>query len=85
MTLVVDASAVVAALVDDTAVGRWAEALPTADELAAPHRLPFELGISLRRASLRGEVGDEWPGDGVVGGTASSTTRPLSSESSDTP
>lgn len=59
MTLVVDASAVVAALVDDTAVGRWAEALLSADGLAAPHLMPFEVGNILRRASLRGEVGDD--------------------------
>ena len=43
MTLVVDASVVVAALVDGGDVGRWAEHVLTSDDLAAPHHMPVEV------------------------------------------
>lgn len=56
MTLVVDASVVVAALVDDGATGRWAEGVLLSDDLAAPHLMPVEAANILRRASLHGEV-----------------------------
>jgi predicted nucleic acid-binding protein len=52
MTLVVDASAVVAALVDSGADGRWAEVIMVQDILAAPHLLPVEATNILRRAVL---------------------------------
>lgn len=56
MTLVVDASVVVAALVDDSAIGRWAEAALGTEELAAPHLMPIEAANILRRAALSGRL-----------------------------
>lgn len=50
MTIVVDASVVVAALVDNGPVGRWAEAVLATDALAAPHLMPVEAANILRRA-----------------------------------
>lgn len=58
MTVVIDASAVVAALVDTGPDGRWAEALLTSD-LAAPHLLPVEVANVLRRAASAGEITDD--------------------------
>jgi predicted nucleic acid-binding protein len=58
MTIVIDASAVVAALVDSGPEGRWAEALLTSD-LAAPHLLPVEVANVLRRAATAGEITDD--------------------------
>lgn len=56
MTVVVDASAVVAALVDGGEAGRWAEDVLLSDSLAAPHLMPAEVANILRRAALAGEV-----------------------------
>jgi predicted nucleic acid-binding protein len=57
MTLVVDASVVVAALVDGGDLGRWAEdVLLSGRPLAAPHLLPVEAANVLRRAVQAGEV-----------------------------
>ncbi|MEW6155631.1 MAG: type II toxin-antitoxin system VapC family toxin [Actinomycetota bacterium] len=56
MTLVVDASLVVAALVDSGADGRWAESMLGSDALVAPHLLPVEVANVLRRAVAAGEV-----------------------------
>ncbi len=56
MTLVIDASSVVAALVDNGPAGRWAETLLIENALAAPHLLPVEVASVLRRASLAGEL-----------------------------
>lgn len=57
MTLVVDASVVVAALVDSGEAGRWAEEVLLSDHLVAPHLLPVEVGNVLRRAVRTGEIG----------------------------
>ena len=51
MTLVVDATTVVAALVDGGRDGEWATKL-----LAAPHLLPAEVANILRRAARAGDV-----------------------------
>lgn len=59
MTVVVDASVVVAALVDTGPDGRWAEDVLTADDLAAPHLLPVEAGNILRRLALHGEISED--------------------------
>jgi predicted nucleic acid-binding protein len=59
VTLVVDASVVVAALVDTSADGRWAEEILLSDHLAAPHLLPVEVGNILRRLALHGEVSED--------------------------
>ncbi|MGY6501244.1 MAG: type II toxin-antitoxin system VapC family toxin [Acidimicrobiales bacterium] len=55
MTVVIDASAVVAALVDSGPDGQWAETLLTS-RLAAPHLLPVEVANVLRRAVQAGEL-----------------------------
>lgn len=53
MTVVVDASTVVAALVDDGDDGAWAERMLLRDpHVAAPHLLPVEVTNVLRRAAL---------------------------------
>lgn len=59
MTLVVDASMVVAALVDSGTDGRWAEALLTGDSLAAPHLMPAEAANILRRSAAGGVISAE--------------------------
>lgn len=58
MTVVIDASAVVAALVDSGPDGRWAETLLVSD-LAAPHLLPVEVANVLRRAVNDSEISDD--------------------------
>ncbi|MDQ4069122.1 MAG: hypothetical protein M3203_06590 [Actinomycetota bacterium] len=59
--VVVDASCVVAALVDDGAAGRWAETLIADDDLAAPHLMPVEVANVLRRTVLRSSARAVWP------------------------
>jgi predicted nucleic acid-binding protein len=56
VTLVVDASTLVAALVDGGAEGAWADALLTSDQLAAPHLILAEAANILRRAVLAGDL-----------------------------
>ena len=56
MTLVVDASCVVAALADDGPDGRWAEAQLADNALAAPHLMLVEAADILRRAVLAGDL-----------------------------
>lgn len=56
MTLVVDATVVVAALVDAGPDGQWAESVLVSDVLAAPHLMPVETANILRRAALAGNV-----------------------------
>jgi predicted nucleic acid-binding protein len=57
--LVIDASMVIAALVDSGANGRWAEALLTSDSLAAPHLMPAEAANILRRSAAAGVISAE--------------------------
>ena len=59
MTLVVDASMVVAALADSGTDGRWAEVLLASDSLAAPHLLTAEASNILRRSALAGVLSPE--------------------------
>jgi len=59
MTLVVDASVVVAALVDQGGVGAWAEGVLASDYLAAPHLMPVEVANILRRAAGTGELSSD--------------------------
>lgn len=54
-----DASVVVAALVDGGETGRWAEEILLSDHLAAPHIMPVEVANILRRAVLAGELAPE--------------------------
>ena len=59
MTLVVDASMVVAGLIDTGTDGTWAEALLRSDSLAAPHLMPAEAADILRRAQLAGDISSD--------------------------
>jgi predicted nucleic acid-binding protein len=56
MTVVVDASVVVAGLVSADATGRWAESVLAGEPLAAPHLMPVEAASILHRAELAGEI-----------------------------
>ena len=56
MTLVVDASLVVSALVDAGNTGIWAESLLASGPLGAPHLMPVEVTNILRRAAAKGEI-----------------------------
>jgi predicted nucleic acid-binding protein len=56
VSLVVDASMVVAGLVDVGAAGTWAESLLATEALAAPHLMPVEATNILRRATLVGDI-----------------------------
>jgi predicted nucleic acid-binding protein len=56
VTLVIDGSVVVAALVDSGRDGGWAAAVIGSDELVAPHLMPFEAANILRRAALAGDI-----------------------------
>lgn len=56
MTVVVDSSAVVAALVDSGPDGRWAERILSTGDLAAPHLMPVETANILRRAGRAGQI-----------------------------
>ena len=56
MTVVVDSSAVVAALVDGGSDGQWAGAELAREGLAAPHLMPVEVANILRRAVLAGDL-----------------------------
>ncbi len=57
MTIVVDSSAVVAALVDDGPDGDWARAGLRGESLASPAHLHVEVSNVLRRAVLAGRLG----------------------------
>lgn len=59
MTVVVDASLVVSALVDSGAEGTWAEKWLVNEPLAAPHLMPVEVANILRRAAAAGRISDD--------------------------
>ena len=56
MTAVVDASVLVAALVDSGRIGTWAESVVAADSLAGPELVLAETGNILRRLERAGEI-----------------------------
>lgn len=56
MTLVIDASLVVSALVDAGDTGKWAESLLVSGALSAPHLMPVEATSILRRSAASGEI-----------------------------
>jgi predicted nucleic acid-binding protein len=56
VTLVIDASLVVSALVDTSSTGNWAESVLLAGPLNAPHLMPVEVTNILRRAVARSEI-----------------------------
>lgn len=53
---VVDASAIVAALLDDGPDGRWVEGRLVEADLVAPHLMPFEVADIVRRTAARGAI-----------------------------
>jgi predicted nucleic acid-binding protein len=59
VTLVVDASIVVAALVDSGPTGSWADELLVTDVLAAPHLMPVEVASALRRMAITGGISQD--------------------------
>jgi len=59
VTIVADASVVVAALVDSGPDGTWADELLHSDHLGAPHLMPAEVANLLRRAVLAGKISDD--------------------------
>lgn len=59
MTTVIDASLVVAALVDDGGDGAWAETVLAEGGLVAPHLMPVEATNILRRSALAGEISQD--------------------------
>jgi predicted nucleic acid-binding protein len=62
VTVVVDASAVVAALVDNGSDGQWAGSELVRESLAAPHLMPVEAANILRRAVRAGDVSSDSAG-----------------------
>lgn len=56
MTVVVDSSVVVAALLDQGPLGVWAEGRLISGPLAAPHLMPVEVANILRRSALAGDI-----------------------------
>ena len=56
MTVVIDASIVVAGLASADATGQWAESVLAGEPLAAPHLMPVEAASILHRAELAGEI-----------------------------
>lgn len=59
MTVVVDASVVVSALVDNSREGQWADDVMLSGPLASPHLLPVETANALRRAAHAGVISDD--------------------------
>ena len=59
MTIVVDASVVVSALVDSEWEGRWAEDILASEPLASPHLLLVETSNILRRSLLARHISEE--------------------------
>jgi predicted nucleic acid-binding protein len=56
VTLVIDASLVVSALIDAGETGRWAESQLVTGQLSAPHLMPVEVANILRRSAAKGEI-----------------------------
>lgn len=59
MSLVVDASVIVAALIDDGDDGQWSAAVLQGQALMAPHHMPIEAANILRRATLAGDISSD--------------------------
>ena len=55
---VLDASAVVALLLDDGPDGRWVDDRVAEADLVAPHLMPFESANIIRRTAARGAIDD---------------------------
>jgi len=59
MTLIVDASVIVAALVDSGSDGAWAEGQVSGGDLVAPSLMPFECANVIRRLAAAGTISDD--------------------------
>ena len=59
MSLVVDASVIVAALIDGGPDGEWAAHVLREQTLAAPHLMPIEAANVLRRATLAADLSSD--------------------------
>jgi predicted nucleic acid-binding protein len=59
VTLVIDASLVVSALVDSGDTGRWAESMLVCGPLSAPHLMPAEVANILSRVAANGEISQD--------------------------
>jgi predicted nucleic acid-binding protein len=59
VTVVVDASTLVAYLIDGGPEGQWAEQVLARGDLVGPHLLHIEVADVLRRLEARGEIGPE--------------------------
>ena len=59
MTVVIDASVVVAGLASADSTGKWAESVLAGEPLAAPHLMPVEAASILHRAELAGEISSD--------------------------
>jgi predicted nucleic acid-binding protein len=61
VTIVIDASVVVAALIDTGAEGRWAVSVVGSEDLASPHLMPAEVANILRFTAMGGGLSvDDW-------------------------
>jgi predicted nucleic acid-binding protein len=56
VTVAVDASVIVAALLATGPDGEWAEEILLSGELVCPHIMPAEVASALRRAEIAGEI-----------------------------
>lgn len=56
MTVVVDASTIIAALIDSGSDGVWAEQFLATSDIAAPHLMPVEVTNILRRSAIKGSI-----------------------------
>ncbi|MEO9221866.1 MAG: type II toxin-antitoxin system VapC family toxin [Mycobacteriaceae bacterium] len=56
MTIVLDSSVAVAALIDTGSIGEWAESILGSGAVAAPHLMPAEVANILRRSVAAGAV-----------------------------
>ncbi len=65
--MIVDASVVVAALTDPTAVGRWARGITSVGRVEAPHLMPAEVCQVLRRLVLQRRLAERDAGAAVAG------------------
>jgi predicted nucleic acid-binding protein len=59
MSIVVDSSVLVAALIVDDSNGRWARDVLLNDDLAGPHILPAEVVNVLRKAEASAAIGSD--------------------------
>ena len=59
MTIVPDASVILALLLDGADAGEWSRSLVASESLVAPHLMPVEVAHGLRRALLAKDVSSD--------------------------